>query len=121
NTLYLGILVDSSLAIVKNSPLKKQKLRQAINYAIDKQKMVKYLRNGLATPGEAGFVPAGMPGYDKNKVKGYYYDPEKARRLLAEAGYPDGKNLPPIVLHTTIGYRSLIEFVQGELDKIGIK
>ena len=121
NTLYLGILVDTNLAIVKNSPLKKQKLRQAINYAIDKQKMVKYLRNGLATPGEAGFVPAGMPGYDKDKVKGYYYDPEKARRLLAEAGYPEGKNLPPIVLHTTIGYRNLIEFVQGELEKIGIQ
>jgi oligopeptide transport system substrate-binding protein len=121
NTLYLGILVDTTLNIVKKSPLKKLKIRQAINYAIDKQKMVKYLRNGLATPGEAGFVPAGMPGYNKDQTKGYTYNPEKARRLLAEAGYPEGKNLPPIILHTTIGYRSLIEFVQRELDKIGIK
>jgi peptide/nickel transport system substrate-binding protein len=121
NTLYLGILVDTNIAIVKNSPLKRVKIRQAINYTIDKRKMIKYLRNGLATPGEAGFIPAGMPGYNKDEVKGYSYNPEKARQLLAEAGFPDGKNLPPIVLHTTIGYRSLIEFVQRELDKIGIK
>jgi oligopeptide transport system substrate-binding protein len=121
STLYLGILVDTNIAIVKNSPLKILKIRQAINYAIDKEKMVKYLRNGLATPGSAGFIPAGMPGFNKDAVKGYSYNPERSRQLLAEAGYPDGENLPPIVLHTTVAYRGLIEFVQGELDKVGIK
>ncbi|MEO8886304.1 MAG: ABC transporter substrate-binding protein [Mucilaginibacter sp.] len=121
STLYLGILVDTNIAIVKNSPLKILKIRQAINYAIDKEKMVKYLRNSLATPGSAGFIPAGMPGYNKDGVKGYSYNPEKARQLLAEAGYPDGENLPSIVLNTTVAYRGLIEFVQRELDKIGIK
>jgi oligopeptide transport system substrate-binding protein len=55
-----------------------------------------------------------------NKVKGYSYDPEKARRLLAEAGFPNGKGMPEIVLHTTVGYRNLIEYVQGELTRIGI-
>ena len=121
NTIYLGMLVDSSVAIVKHSPLRLLKIRQAINYAIDKQKMVKYLRNNMGTPGSAGFIPMGMPGFDANKIKGYSYNPEKARQLLKEAGYPGGKNLPEIILHTTVGYRSLIEYVQGQLDRVGIK
>ncbi|MDB5136156.1 MAG: transporter substrate-binding protein [Mucilaginibacter sp.] len=121
NTMYLGILVDSTLPIVKHSPLKILKIRQAINYAIDKQKMIKYLRNSLATPGDAGFIPAGMPGFDAQKVKGYSYNPEKARQLLAEAGFPNGKGLPEIELTTLIGYRDLIEYVQGQLEQIGIK
>ncbi|MDB5139552.1 MAG: transporter substrate-binding protein [Mucilaginibacter sp.] len=121
NTIYLGMLVDSSLAIVKSSPLRKLKIRQAINYAIDKQKMIKYLRNSMGTAGSAGFIPLGMPGFNAKEVKGYTYNPDKARQLLKEAGYPDGNNLPPIVLHTTVGYRSLIEYVQGQLDRIGIK
>lgn len=121
NTIYLGMLVDSSLAIVKSSPLKNLKVRQAINYAIDKQKMIKYLRNSMGTPGLSGFIPMGMPGFDAKAVKGYGYDPGKARQLLKEAGYPDGKNLPEIVLQTTVGYRNLIEYVQGQLDKVGIK
>ncbi|MBB6111294.1 peptide/nickel transport system substrate-binding protein [Mucilaginibacter lappiensis] len=120
NTMYLGILVDTNLAIVKKSPLKILKVRQAINYAIDRQKMMKYLRNSMGTPGYEGFIPEGMPGFSKN-VKGYTYDPERARQLLAEAGFPDGKNLPEISLATTVGYRSLIEYVQGQLDRIGIK
>ena len=120
NTMYLGILVDSTLPIVKNSPLKILKIRQAISYAIDKQKMIKYLRNNMATPGIAGFIPEGMPGFDAAQVKGYSYNPEKARQLLAEAGFPNGKNLPEITLSTTIGYRNLIEYVQGQLEQAGI-
>jgi peptide/nickel transport system substrate-binding protein len=121
NTVYLGMLVDSNLPIVKHSPLKLLKVRQAINYAIDKQKMIKYLRNNLATPGNAGFIPAGMPGFDPQKVKGYTYNPEKAQQLLCDAGFPNGKNLPEILLSTTTGYRDLIEYVQGQLDQVGIK
>ncbi|MDP9046655.1 MAG: ABC transporter substrate-binding protein [Bacteroidota bacterium] len=121
NTIYLGMLVDSTLSIVKSSPLRKLKIRQAINYAIDKQKMIKYLRNSMGTPGSAGFIPMGMPGFDASEVKGYIYNPEKARQLLKEAGYPNGNGLPDIVLHTTVGYRSLIEYVQGQLDRVGIK
>ena len=120
NTMYLGMLVDSSLPIVKHSPLKMLKIRQAINYAIDKEKMIKYLRNSMATAGNAGFIPAGMPGFDAIKVNGYGYNPEKARQLLAEAGFPNGKNLPDILLTTTIGYRDLIEYVQGQLEQVGI-
>jgi oligopeptide transport system substrate-binding protein len=121
NTEYLGMLVDTNLAIVKNSPLRNKKIRQAINYAIDKRKMVKYLRNSIGTPGHAGFMPAGMPGFDSTQVRGYSFNPRKSRELLAQAGYPDGKGMPEIVLQTSTTYKDLIEFVQGELHAVGIK
>ena len=121
NTEYLGILVDSSMAIVKTSPLKNKKIRQAINYGIDRRKMIKYLRNSIGTPGHAGFIPKGMPGFDMEKVQGYDYNPEKAKKLLAEAGFPNGKGLPEIKLQTSTTYKDLIEFVQGELSNLGIK
>lgn len=120
NTEYLGILVNPELPIVKNSPLRYKKVRQAINYAIDKQKMIRYLNNSIGTPGHAGFVPLAMPGFDSTNVKGYSYDLAKARQLLIEAGFPAGKNMPVITLNTTTTYRDLIEFVQSELQKVGI-
>ena len=121
NTEYLGILVDSNLAIVKNSPLKYKKIRQAINYAINKERLVKYLRNSIGIPGSAGFIPAGMPGFDAKAVKGYSYDQAKAKQLLNEAGFPNGKGMGEITLSTTTTYKDLIEFIQGELNNVGIK
>jgi oligopeptide transport system substrate-binding protein len=121
NTEYLGILIDTTKAIVKHSPLRLRKVRQAINYAINKAKMIKYLRNSTGTPGYSGFIPEGMPGYDSAAVKGYRYDPARAKRLLVEAGFPGGKNLPEIVLSTTTSYRDLIEYIQGELQQVGIR
>jgi oligopeptide transport system substrate-binding protein len=121
NTLYLGMLVDTTLPIVKHSPLRILKIRQAINYAIDKRKLIKYLRNSLGTPGDEGFVPKGMPGFSESDVKGYSYNPAKVRQLLAEAGYPEGKNMPSITLTTTVAYHNLIEYIQAELERAGIK
>jgi oligopeptide transport system substrate-binding protein len=120
-TEYLGILVDTSKTIVKNSPLRNKLIRQAINFAIDKKKLIKYLRNSIGTPATAGFVPAGMPGFDSVKVKGYSYQPQKAAALLAEAGFPDGKGMPQITLSASTTSKDLIEFIQGELHAIGIK
>jgi oligopeptide transport system substrate-binding protein len=121
NTIYLGILVDTTLPIVKHSPLRILKIRQAINYAIDRQKLVKYLRNGLGTPGRQGYIPAGMPGFSETATKGYSYNPAKSRQLLAQAGYPDGKNMPTITLTTTVAYHNLVEYVQNELERAGLK
>ncbi|WP_443940008.1 ABC transporter substrate-binding protein [Pedobacter sp. MW01-1-1] len=120
-TEYVGILIDTNLAIVKKSPLRFVKVRQAINYAIDRDKLIKYLRNGIGISATSGFVPKGMPGFDSLDVKGYAYNPALARKLLAEAGFPEGKNLPEITLNTTTTYKDLIEFIQGELNAIGIK
>ena len=120
-TEYVGILVDTSKALVKNSPLRFKKVRQAINYAIDKPKLIKYLRNSVGTPATAGFMPRGMPGFDSTRVKGYDYQPALAAKLLTEAGYPNGKGMPEITLTTSTTYKDLIEFIQSELNTLGIK
>ncbi len=120
-TEYVGILVDTSKSIVKNSPLRLKKVRQAINYAIDRKKLIKYLRNSIGTPATSGFIPRGMPGFDSTKVKGYDYNPTLAAKLLAEAGFANGKGMPEIKLSTSTTYKDLIEFIQGELGNIGIK
>ncbi|MEJ5994536.1 ABC transporter substrate-binding protein [Pedobacter sp. Du54] len=120
-TEYVGILVDTSKEIVKKSPLQYKKVRQAINYAIDRQKLIKYLRNSIGTPATNGFIPKGMPGFDSTKVKGYNYNPLLSAKLLEEAGFPNGKGMPEVTLNTTTTYKDLIEFIQGELNAIGIK
>lgn len=121
NTEYLGILFDSGIAIVKNSPLRLMKVRKAINYGFDRRKMMLYLRNSIGIPAESGFVPAGLPSFDSSIVKGYTYDPQKSRQLLNEAGFPDGKGLPDIKLLTIPIYSDLGSFIARELEEIGIK
>ena len=121
NTEYLGILVDGENEIVKKSPLRLQKIRQAINYAFDRQKMMLYLRNSIGTAAESGFVPAGLPSFDALKVKGYHYDPAKAKQLLEEAGFLNGTNLPTIRLLTIPVYADFAGYVANELQQIGIK
>lgn len=120
-TEYVGILVDTSKSIVKNSPLRFKKVRQAINYAIDKPKLIKYLRNSVGTPATSGFIPKGMPGFDSTRVKGYDYNLPLAMKLLAEAGFPNGKGMPEVTLSTSTTYKDLIEFIQSELANIGIR
>ena len=121
NTEYLGILVDGENEMVKKSPLRLQKIRQAINYGFDRQKMMLYLRNSIGTAAESGFVPAGLPSFDAVKVKGYHYDPAKAKQLLEEAGFLNGTNLPTIRLLTIPVYADFAGYVANELQQIGIK
>ena len=121
NTEYLGILVDTSLPMVQNSPLRLKKVRQAMNYGFDRRKMMMYLRNSIGTPAESGFVPAGLPAFDSTVVKGYHHHPAKARQLLREAGFPEGRGLPPIKLLTIPVYADLGSFIAKELEEIGMR
>ncbi|MES2398269.1 MAG: ABC transporter substrate-binding protein [Bacteroidota bacterium] len=112
---YLGMLIDDNMELVKKSPLRIKALRKAINYGFDRVKMVKFFRNNIGYPATAGFIPNGLPSFDDKIVKGYTYNPEKVRQLLIEAGYPDGKGLPEITLHTTDNYLEQTEFIQSQL------
>ncbi|MCO5233750.1 MAG: ABC transporter substrate-binding protein [Chitinophagales bacterium] len=116
NTEYLGFSMDK----VKNQALKNKLVRQAINYAIDREKMILYLRNGIGIPAHYGIVPQGVNGFNEN-VKGYSYQPKLARQLLEKAGYPDGKGMKPIVLSSNPNYQDLTEFIAKSLEEIGIK
>ena len=120
NIEFFGILTDSNNILVKNSPLKLLKIRQAINYGIDRKKMMLYVRNSIGTAAESGFVPQGLPSFNKDKIKGYTYNPIKAKQLLAEAGFAHGKNLPEIKLLTISIYATLASYVANELKQIGI-
>jgi oligopeptide transport system substrate-binding protein len=120
NIEYFGILADTTNALLKNSPLKLLKIRQAINYGIDRKKMMLYLRNSIGTAAESGFVPQGLPSFNADVVKGFNYDPAKAKALLKEAGFADGKNMPEIKLLTIPIYANLASYVANELKQIGI-
>ncbi|MDI9339083.1 MAG: ABC transporter substrate-binding protein [Sediminibacterium sp.] len=118
---YIGILIDEKIDIVKQSPLRLKAIRQAINYGFDRSKMIKFLRNNIGTAAQAGFIPKGMKSFDETVVKGYTYDPDKVSKLLEEAGYPGGKGLPEITLHTTENFKEQLEFIQSQLAENNIK
>ena len=78
-------------------PLDDVRVRQALSYAIDRERLVEGLFKDNALVAN-GILPPGMPGY--SDIDGYEFDPERARALLAEAGYDE---LPPLVFSTS-GY-----------------
>lgn len=118
NVEYFGILVDSTNPLVKNSPLRSQKIRQAINYGFDRRKMMLYLRNSLGIPAESGFVPAGLPSFDSSVVKGYSYDPDRARQLIKESGIKNFND--PIKLYTIPIYADFASYFARQLEEIGL-
>ena len=117
---YLGFNLDYAEGIGALTNESKIKIRNAINYGFDRKKMVLYLRNNIGVAALNGFVPKGMPSFDTTVV-GYNYQPEKAKQLLKEAGFADGKNLPEIQLITTAVYLDVCEYIQSELSQLGIK
>ncbi len=79
-----------------------------------------YLRNNIGNPATEGFIPIGLPSYNRN-LKGYSYNPDETRRLLSEAGFPNGEGLSPITLTTTSDYLDLCEYIQQQLAQFGIE
>lgn len=116
NTEYLGFMMDKS--VIKH-PYQQKALRKAVNYGFDRTEMMKYLRNNLGTPAYNGFIPKGLPAFDKD-LNIYHYAPDSARKFLAQAGFPNGKGLPPVTLTTTADYVDICEYIQHELAGIGI-
>jgi len=117
NTEYLGFLLKEK----ENNPLLIKEIRQAINYGFDREKMIRYLRNNMGYANTSGFVPLGMASFNPYSVKGYHYDPQKALELLQQAGFPNGEGLPVIPLSVSASYVDLCQYIQHELNKIGIR
>ncbi|CBJ51351.1 MULTISPECIES: glutathione ABC transporter substrate-binding protein GsiB [Ralstonia solanacearum species complex] len=99
-------------------PFDNPKVRQAINYAINKDALTKVAFSGYAVPAD-GVVPQGVDY--AVKLGPWPYNPAKARALLKEAGYPDGfeTQLWSAYNHTTA--QKIIQFVQQQLAQVGIK
>lgn len=119
NIEYLGILADTNNVLLANNPLRLKKIRQAINYGIDRKKMMLYLRNSIGTAAMSGFVPKGLPSFNDSLVKGYDYNPLKATALLREASYTN-MQAPVIKLLTIPNYANLATYIANELKQVGI-
>jgi ABC-type transport system substrate-binding protein len=110
STIYIAINTTAK-------PFDNVKVRQALNYAIDKQHIIQLL-NGRGTVANLVLPPL-MPGYDKSYT-GYEYNPDKAKSLLAEAGYSNGFETS-IECISVDPQPKLCESFQQDLAKIGIK
>ncbi len=111
-TYYIGMNTQEE-------PFNNKKVRQAVNYAINKKIIAGVLRNGTVNPAY-GILPPQIPGHNPD-IEGYKYNPEKAKELLAEAGYPDG--LPgeyELVYNTSKSHQRIAEAIQANLKKVGI-
>jgi ABC-type transport system substrate-binding protein len=104
------------------APFKDVRVRQAFAQAIDKQKVISQVFHGLYIPA-AGMLPPGIPGYDA-QLKALPYDPARAKQLLADAGFPAGKGLPPLTMSVnpvTADYRMMTEPIAAMLkDTLGV-
>ena len=112
---YFGFMINDSL--LPNNPWQNLDLRKAVNYGINREQIVRYMRNNIPTPGTGGFIPKGMSAYDANV--GYHYNPDSVIACLERAGYGNGKELPTLTLSTTSDYIDLCEFAQHQLSRFG--
>lgn len=78
---------------VTKPPFDKLEVRQAVNMAINRDRIVRLINNRAVPTGQV--LPPAMPGYDPNN-KGYSHDPKAARALLAKAGCPNGRVRGPV-------------------------
>jgi oligopeptide transport system substrate-binding protein len=96
---------------VERKPLDNPKVQMALNLAVDREAIVKNITRQNEQPA-TGFTPPGMGDYQVFKMM--TYDPDKARQLLAKAGYPDGKGFPKfnILMNTSETHRMIAEAIQ---------
>ncbi len=111
-----GIVVRYLTMNNQKAPFNDKRVRQAVNYAINKEAYCAVVKNGIAVPGTSIIGPA-VQYYKENTP--YEYNPEKAKELLAEAGYPDGFQTT-IMCNTTSSNIKQAEFYQQQLAIVGI-
>ncbi|MFC2092848.1 ABC transporter substrate-binding protein [Bacteroidota bacterium] len=121
NTVYYIMMQTTKLPGGKESPfINNKKLRQALNYGVDRKKIVRFVLKNRGFPAENGPLPIGIPGFDKN-IKGYTYDKAKAKLLLVEAGYPDGNGLYlTLVIGNDEIQQAIAIAIQEQMKEIGI-
>lgn len=102
---------------INKAPFNNLKVRQAFNYAIDRDKIIDKVLQGQAYgPGTYGITPPTFEAYKVSEISGYNFNPEKARKLLVEAGYPKGVGFPEVSLLVNSG-NSRNNTVAGEIQK----
>ena len=124
NTEYLGMQQDPTNLRGDNAEtgraLRDKRVRQALNYALNKPEFLAYFLNNVGKPGHSGFVPASLPSFSAALVPGYAYQPEKARALLKAAGYGSGKPLK-LRLSTVAETKEYCEYYQKKWAEVGVQ
>ncbi|MBC6696568.1 ABC transporter substrate-binding protein [Hymenobacter puniceus] len=124
NTEYLGMQQDPANLRGDNAEtgraLRDKRVRQALNYALNKPEFLAYFLNNVGKPGNSGFVPASLPSFSATLVPGYTYQPEKARALLKAAGYGPGKPLK-LRLSTVAETKEYCEYYQKKWAEVGVQ
>jgi ABC-type transport system substrate-binding protein/ABC-type transporter Mla subunit MlaD len=115
------VLLSTMVVSLRNdlSPTSIKELRQAMNYAVDREEFVSQYKHSKATPAK-GILPPGILGYKADR-RGYYHDPEKARWLLNKAGFSNGLDLRIAVDASRVRqYREFVLLVEM-LGRVGIR
>ena len=124
NTEYLGIQLDSANLTgeqaVQGRALRDKRVRQALNYALNKSEMLTYLLNRVGHAGTSGFVPTALPSFSEKEVPGYTYQPQKARQLLRAAGYGPQRPLK-LRLSTVLERKEIGEYLQKQWADVGVQ
>ncbi|WP_395639000.1 ABC transporter substrate-binding protein [Pseudolysinimonas sp.] len=116
-TIFYGLsLLDREGTL--GSPLADVRVRQAINYALDRETIASALLGEYGFATEQTVVPS-EPGYVEALEGTYAYDPEKAKELLADAGYPDGFTIP-VIASTSSTAATLSQVIVEQLAAVGI-
>src|SRR6267378_6420346 len=103
-------------------PLGDRLVRQALIHAVDREAVIEEAflgRHILAR----GILPPGTQGYNP-KVTGYAYDPRRARELLAQAGYPGGRGLPPLAIWAGARHEGILrehDLIRTNLKAVGVE
>jgi len=102
------------------------RVRQALNLALDREAMMRYLKNNIGIPGYGGLIPIGLDGHlsfedaSSTNEAPWHYDLFKAKQLILESGILEHQPLDPIVIHTTASYRDICEYVQNAWSELGL-
>src|SRR5262249_53675873 len=101
------------------NPMADVRVRRALNYATDKQAMIQGLSYGFGTPPQT-FIPSSTP-YAYTHGEPYPYDPAKAKKLLAEAGYPNGFEVTSLALAGNVDDVAQLSALQQMWGEVGVK
>ena len=113
NTEYIGIYLDAEVPEIQSLAL-----RKALNYGLDRKEMIRFLKNNIGRPANKGFIPDGLN--DNLDVKGYAYEPEKAKELVEQFRNETGIQTPTLTLATDANYVDLCTYLQNVYQQIGI-
>ena len=112
NTEYIGFNIQNN---IKKDTL----LRYAINSGIDRKKMMQYLRKNIGYPAESGIVPNGLN--NSFYLPRYNYDPDLSKKLISIYKSNNDIDEINITIVSDSQYLDILEFIQSELEKIGVQ